>query len=262
MISSANDRSPVALTRAVSPAIVRCELTHLQRTPIDVDRARTQHEAYEHALVSLGCRVERLPMEADLPDSVFVEDTAVVVDELAVITRPGAPSRRAETASTKAALSRLRPVVEIDEPGTLDGGDVLRVGRRLWVGATSRSDPAGIAALREALAGHGYSVEPTPVGGCLHLKTAVSQVAEDTVLLNPAWVDRAAFSPLRCLEVDVREPYAANALLVGDAVVFPSAYPRTAEVLVKAGVRLVPVDVSELAKAEAGVTCCSIIVRT
>jgi dimethylargininase len=249
----------LAITRAVSPALARCELTHLAREPIDAARAAAQHAAYERTLAALGCRVVSLPAEPDLPDSVFVEDTAVVVDELAVITRPGAPSRRPETAAVARELVRHRPLAEITAPGTLDGGDVLRLGRRVMVGRSGRSSDAGIAQLAALLAPRGYTVESAGVSGCLHLKSAVTQVAPDAVLLNPLSVDRAVFAGWRVIEVDPGEPYAANALLIGDAVLFPSAFPRTAARLAAAGVRIVAVDVSELAKAEGAVTCCSIV---
>ncbi len=248
-----------AITRKVSPALARCELTHLARAPIDVGRAAAQHGAYERALADLGCRVLSLPAEPDLPDSVFVEDVAVVVDELAVITRPGAPSRRSETASVARALAAHRPLAEIAAPGTLDGGDVLRLDRRVLVGRSGRSDTDGITQLAALLHPHGYTVEGVPVGGCLHFKSAVTQVTPDTVLVNPAWVDPAAFSGWRVIEVDPSEPYAANALLIGDTAIYPAAFPRTAARLERTGVHLMRLDVSELAKAEGAVTCCSVI---
>ncbi|MGD1148737.1 MAG: arginine deiminase family protein [Thermoanaerobaculaceae bacterium] len=250
---------PIAITRKVSPAIARCELTHLARSPIDVELASAQHEAYERALAKLGCWVVSLPPEADLPDSVFVEDIAVVIDEVAVITRPGARSRRPETASVAAVLAKYRPIVTIEAPGTLDGGDVLQLGRRVLVGLTDRTNREGIAQLGAALSPHGYAVEAVPVSGCLHLKSAVTQVTPDTVLINSAWVDTAPFSNFTRIEVDPAEPYAANALMVGDAVLYPEAFPCTAAQLDRAGVRIVTVDVSELAKAEGAVTCCSIL---
>lgn len=250
---------PVAITRKVSPAIVRCELTHLARAPIDVERAAAQHEAYERTLAALGCAVVSLSEEPELPDAVFLEDTAVVVDEVAVITRPGAASRRAETASVATALAAYRRLATIEAPATLDGGDVLRLGRRLFVGVSGRTNAAGIAQLRAALAPYGYTVEAVPVHGCLHLKSAVTQVAPDAVLVNPAWVDAAAFPGFTPIPVDPGEPFAANALLLGNAVVYPEAFPATAAALAGAGVALATVDVSELAKAEGAVTCCSLI---
>jgi dimethylargininase len=251
----------VAITREISPAITRCELTHLQREPIDAALAARQHEAYERRLAELGCRVVSLPAERELPDSVFVEDMAVVVDELAVLTRPGAESRRDETTSVARVLADYRPIAAIEAPGTLDGGDVLRLGRRVFVGLSLRSNQEGIEQLRALLSPHGYIVKALPVTGCLHLKSAVPQVAPDTVLFNPAWVDPVAFEGLRHIETDPAQPYAANALLIGDTVIYPVAFPRTAARLQRARIRLAPVDVSELAKAEGAVTCCSLILR-
>lgn len=250
---------PIAITRKVSPALARCELAHVVRSPIDVELAAAQHEAYERTLSKLGCWVVSLPAAPDLPDSVFVEDTAFVIDEVAVITRPGARSRRPETASVAAVLAKYRPIVAIEAPGTLDGGDVLRLGRRVLVGVTGRTNREGIAQLGALLASHGYTVEAVPVSGCLHLKSAVTQVTPDAVLVNPAWVDTAALSVFALIEVDAGEPHAANALMVGDALVYPEGFPKTAARLDRAGARIVAVDVSELAKAEGAVTCCSVL---
>jgi dimethylargininase len=250
---------PIAITRRVSPALARCELTHLARTPIDIGLAEAQHEAYERTLARLGCEVVSLPAQPELPDAVFVEDTAVVVDEVAVITRPGAASRRPETASVAAALAAYRPLAAIEAPATLDGGDVLRLGRRIFVGVSGRTNGAAITQLGAALAPFGYTVEAVPVHGCLHLKSAVTQVAPDVVLVNPAWVNPAAFTGFTPIRVHPGEPFAANALLLGGAVVYPEAFPATAAALARSGVALATVDVSELAKAEGAVTCCSLI---
>jgi dimethylargininase len=239
--------------------MARCELTHLARSPIDVALAERQHAAYSHALAALGCRLLELPAEPDLPDSVFVEDTTVVLDEVAVLTRPGAASRLAEVDSVAAVLELWRPCVRIEAPGTLDGGDVLRVGRDLYVGESGRSNAAGIAQLAAAVASHGYRVVPVPVRGCLHLKSAVTLVGPETLLINDDWVDRRHWPGLKFISVAPGEPHAANALLVGDAVMHPAAEIRTRERLEAAGVKVVPVDVSEVQKAEGGVTCCSVL---
>jgi dimethylargininase len=249
----------IALTREVSPTLRDCELTHLAREPIDIGRARAQHAAYEEALRALGCRVERLPARPELPDAVFVEDTAVVVEEHAVITRPGAASRRAETESMAQALATYRTVAVQNAPATLDGGDVLRRGRRLFVGRSRRSNEAGVASLRSALEPFGYSVTAVDFDGCMHLQSAVTEVAPGMLLLNPAWVAPGAFGAARVIEVDPQEPFAANGLPVADSLLFPTAFPRTRRRLEEAGLRVVDVDLSELAKAEGAVTCCSIV---
>ncbi len=248
-----------AVTREVSRSLDRCELTHLDRAPIDVGRAREQHRGYEAALERLGCAVERLPEEADRPDAVFVEDVALVLDELAVLLRPGAPSRRPERESVGRALRRHRDVVALEGPGTVDGGDVLCLDRTLFVGRSSRSSAAGVAALRELVAPFGYEVREVQVSGCLHLKSAVTRVAPDLLLVQRAWIDPASFPAWRSLDVDPTEPHAANGLRVGEMLVYPEAFPRTAARLEAEGLRLERVDLSELAKAEGAVTCCSLL---
>ena len=249
----------IALTRPVSASIGRCELTHLDRQPIDLHRARDQHRAYEQALVALGCRVERLPEEPDLPDAVFVEDAAIVLDELAILTRPGAASRRPETRTVARALEPYRRLAAIRAPGTLDGGDVLRVGRTLYVGLSGRSNRAAIGQIRAWLAPLGYSVLGVEVEGCLHLKSAVTRVAADALVVNRDWLDVSALGDLCLIDVDPAEPMAANALRIGESVLYAAAYPRTRRRLEKAGIAVHTVDVSELAKAEGAVTCCSLI---
>ncbi len=249
----------IAITRAVSPRIEQCELTHIERQPIDFDHARAQHRQYEQCLSDLGCKVVSLPAEADLPDSVFVEDAALVLEELAVIMRLGAASRRAETASIAKALAPYRKLAYIDEPGTIDGGDVLRIGWTIFVGLSCRSNAAAVERLGAIVAPLGYRVEGIPVAGCLHLKSAVTQVADDTLLINRAWVDAGRLPKMRLVEVDPAEPSGGNALRIGDSVVYPAGFPRTLRRLQDAGLLVRPVDISELAKAEAGVTCCSLI---
>lgn len=248
-----------AIVREPSASLASCELSFVARTPIDLALARRQHQAYAQLLSDLGLRIVTLPAEDALPDAVFVEDLAIVLDEFAVMTRPGAASRRAESASVAQALSRFRELAWIREPGTLDGGDLLRVGRRLFVGASARSNAAAVEQLRELLAAHGYRVTAVPLQGCLHLKSAVTAVADDTLLIQPRWVDPAAFAGFRLIEVDAREEHAANVLRVGDRLVHPANFPRTSARLRAAGYALHTLDVSELQKAEGAVTCCSLV---
>ena len=249
----------VALTREVSETFARCELTHVARVPIDVDRARRQHAAYCEALRELGCHVVVLPADERSPDCVFVEDVALVVDELAVVLRPGAASRRGEAAPVGEAWARYRPVARIDAPDTVDGGDVLRLGRQVFVGRSGRTSSGGIARLDALLAPLGYDVRSVEVRGCLHLKTAVTQVAPGVLLMNRAWVDAAPWPGFDVIDVDPAEPMAANALLVGDRVLCADAFPRTIARLRAAGLAPLAIDVSEIAKAEGGLTCCSLI---
>ncbi len=249
----------LAITRPVSPSIDRCELSHLERVPIDRARADVQHAAYVACLEDLGCRIERLAREPELPDSVFVEDCAVVVNELALLMRPGAESRRAELPSVAAALASYRELARIEAPGTIDGGDVLVAGRHVYVGATARTNRAGYEQLESALAPHGYEVQSVAVRGCLHLKSAVTAVSADTLLINPEFVSPDVFAGFELVEVDPREPAAANALCVGDALVVAAAYPETATRLEERGFAPRRVEADELAKAEGALTCCSLL---
>jgi dimethylargininase len=252
---------PIAYTRAVSPTLADCELTHIERQPLDVASAVAEHAAYERLLADLGATMRHLPPEPDLPDAVFVEDTALVLDEIAVIARPGAASRQPETASVAAALADYRPLAHITSPATLDGGDVLVAARRVFVGLSSRTNEAAIEQLVRVLEPLDYEVFPIRFSGCLHLKTAATRVAEDLLLLNPTWVDIDDFPGFRAIEVDPAEPHAANALALGGRVIHPAHHPRTRARLESEGLTVAPVEMSELAKAEAGVTCCSLLVR-
>jgi dimethylargininase len=249
----------VAMIRDVSPSVEQCQLTHLSRQSIDVNLARMQHRQYEECLAGLGCKIHRLPPEPELPDAVFVEDAAVVLDELAIIARPGADSRRAETPSVARALSAFRRLHHIQSPGTLDGGDVLRLGKTVYIGMSSRSNQAGIDQVRALLAPHGYTVKTVEISGCLHLKSAVTPVGEKTVLIHRAWVDGDAFRDVALIDIDPSEQFGANALLVGGTVVYPSAHPATRIRLQEHGIAVRVVDLSELGKAEGGVTCCSLV---
>lgn len=251
----------LALTRPVPPSIANCELTHVARQPIDIAEAMRQHRAYEELLRSLGCEVRQLAGLPDHPDSVFVEDTAIVLDECAVITRPGAESRRGEVDGIADALRPLRQLHQISAPGTLDGGDVLRVRRRLYVGASTRSNEDAARQLADALAPYGYAVKRVAMRDCLHLKTAVSRLPDDSLILDPRCVDAADFDGAPAVHVHPDEREAANALVVGDVVVVPASAPRTRATLEASGFHAVAVDASELAKAEGGLTCCSLLVR-
>lgn len=249
----------IALTRAVPPSLARCQLTHLGRQDIDVDLAVEQHRQYEDELRALGCRVERVAPAPELPDSVFIEDAAVVVDGLAVLTRPGAASRRDEVTDVAEVLRGYLPVAALAAPATLDGGDVVIAGTRVFVGRSSRTNAEGVSQLAALLEPRGYRVEPIPIEGCLHLKSAATAVADDLIVINPAWVDAARFGGLRTLAVDPDEPQAANILRVGDTLVAPESAPGTRRRLEEHGLTVRVVDTSELAKAEGALTCCSLI---
>jgi len=245
----------IAVTRDVSPSIAQAELTHLQRTPIDYERASAQHDAYRELLAGLGHTIVALPADSAYPDCVFVEDTAIVLSDLAVITRPGAESRRGETALMAETLARFRPLVFIEAPATIDGGDVLVLGERIYVGLSARTNEEALAQLRKLT---GREVIAVDVHGALHLKTAVTRVSGDTLLVHRDWLDLTPFAGWNLIDVDPHEPFGANALLVDDIVIYPSAFPRTRARLAGLDVRTVEAD--ELAKAEGGVTCCSLLI--
>lgn len=252
----------VALTRAVPRSLERGERAFVERQQIDLERAAQQHAAYRSHLSDLGLAVQVLPEEPDLPDSVFVEDTAVVLDELAVLTRPGAPSRRPEVESVEERLREWRTLRRIEEPGTLDGGDVMCVERTLLVGRTRRTNAEGIAQLGDLVAEWGYEVVPVAVEGCLHLKSACSHIGEGTVLVNRGWLDAGALGGLSTIEVDEGEPGAANVLFLplSQTILAAAEFPATAERLRGSGRRVVTVAISEFLKAEAAVTCLSLVV--
>jgi len=253
---------PIALTRSVPPSIVNCELTHLEREPINLARATEQHGLYQKVLIAVGCTIQELPSLPDLPDSVFVEDTAVVLPELAIIARPGAASRRLEVTSVADALRPHRPLAFIEPPGTLDGGDVLHIGSTIYVGESTRTNADGIRQLAELTSAYGYAVRPVKLSGCLHLKSAVTRVAEYVILLNSAWVDSSSFQGLHQIEVHRGEPFAANALWIGGSVIYPATFDETRQRLERSGINVHSLETDELQKAEGGVTCCSILIPT
>lgn len=255
----------LAITREITPSFGSGEITHIERQPIDLERAIAQHDAYESALRILGCTVERVGAEPDMADATFIEDTAVVLDELAIITRPGAESRRRETARVADALRTLRPIATVLAPGTLDGGDVLVIGHTLYVGRSTdgagRTNEDGCRQLSSLVSSQGYRVQVVPFSGCLHLKSAVTRAADDLLVLNPQWVSPTVFSGMRTVEVDPDEPYAANGLLIENRVLFSEEYPRTRRRLEEAGIRTLATPTSELAKAEGALTCGCLLLR-
>ena len=249
----------IAITRAVSPRFNECELTHIERTPIDLETARAQHQEYVNALAGLGCQMIELPAEPDLPDSVFVEDIAFILPEAAVITRPGADSRKPETESIVRALTPHRTLVHVTAPATVDGGDVLVLGKSIYVGLSTRSNPAAVEQLQGLLDAYGYKVLGAEMTDCLHLKTAVTRVDDGTLLINRNWVSPSYFTGYDLIEVDPAEPFAANCLPVNGNIIYPTSFPGTRAKLEARGYRIQAVTVDELAKAEGAVTCCSLI---
>jgi len=251
----------IAITRKVSPRFNECEITHIDRTPINLGLARAQHHDYVQALLKIGCRVIELREEPDLPDSVFVEDASFILPEVAVITRPGADSRKPETESIIQALSPFRPLVHITAPATVDGGDVLVLGKHIYVGLSTRSTPEAVTQLQGLLDDYGYKVSGLELTDCLHLKTAVTRVDDKTLLINKNWIDPAYFTGYDLIEVDPSEPFAANCLPVNGVIIFPTSFPKTQEKLEQKRFKIMSVSVDELAKAEGAVTCCSLIIE-
>jgi dimethylargininase len=248
----------VVLVRSPSPRLSDGIVTHIERTPVDLELARSQHAAYVDALASCGWRP--LPVEPadDCPDSVFIEDTVVICDDLAVLTRPGAPRRRPEVdavAETVRALG-LR-TARIEEPGTLDGGDVLQIGQTVYVGVGDRTNEAGVEQLASLLAPTGRTVIAVPVAKVLHLKSAVTALPDGTVLTWGDLVDTAPFP--RVLEV----PEEAGVHVVpldAERLLIAASAPRTAELLESRGYRPVTVDISEYERLEGCVTCLNVLV--
>ena len=252
-----------AFTRAVSPNLADCELTHLERVPVDAAAAAVQHAAYEQALADAGFAIIRLPDLPDHPDAVFVEDTALLLGDHAVILRPGAASRAGETQSTAAGLANHFELHRL-ENGFVDGGDVLTIGETIYVGLSTRTDGAGITNLRRIVSGFGYRVIEAELGDCLHLKTGATFIGSDgsgipVLLFDPRSIDSAQFAGVEPMAIDIAERPAANGLRINDRLIVPAGNPRTIERLRARGFDVVEIDVSELQKAESGVTCMSLI---
>jgi dimethylargininase len=259
-IVSTQTEGLVALTRPLSPAILNCELTYMRRSWIDYDLAARQHLDYVGGLQRLGIDVVTLPPEPEMPDAVFVEDTALVLDEIAVISSPCA-SRKQELGSMRQVLEKYREITVVPASAKFEGGDVVGNGRRLFVGCSTRTNTDGFESLQSIVQFYGYELVPVEVRGCLHLSTAASYLGDDTFLINPQWMDRSPLSRYRLIEVPDHEPWAANVLSLGGSILVPATFPCTCQLLERLGYSVFPVDVSELLKAEAGVTCMTLIFK-
>jgi dimethylargininase len=255
-----NINMPTAITRGVGPTFGDCNLEFMARQAIDVTRAMEQHRVYEDCLRELGLALVALPANPEFPDGLFVEDPVIVLDEVAIVCRMGAQVRRKEAASLAEAVAKFRPLEWLEEPGTLEGGDVVRIGKTLYVGVSPRSNREGSDQLAELIRPYGYRVVPVAVNGCMHLKSACCWIGEDSVLANREWMEPGAFRDFRIL--DVPEPWAADVLRVGETVIVPASFPRTRDLVERSGFHTRSLDVSELQKAEAGVTCMSLIFET
>lgn len=250
----------IALTHLPSPRLAECQLTYVARDAIDLARALRQHAAYCRMLADCGASVVQLDVNQHEPDGVFIEDTAIVLDELAIVCRPGAESRRNEPAGVEAALAVHRPVARINAPATLEGGDVLRVGRTLLAGLSSRTNRAGIEQLAAIAGGCGYIVHPVPVNGSLHLKTACTALPDGRLLVNRRWLDTSGLEAFELLDVPAEDPWGANILLVDATICAAAEHVPTNDLLSRMGFALRTVELSEFAKAEGGATCLSVLI--
>ena len=252
----------IAITHVPSPRLEVGERTYVARDPIDFELALNQHAAYEGRLRWCGARVIQLDVNRQLPDCVFVEDTAIVLDEVAVMMSMGAESRRGEPAGIEAELAKHRPIERVLLPATIDGGDVVRSGRALYVGESPRTNAAGVAALRDVVRRYGYTVTPVPVRECLHLKSACSALPDGSFLVNRNWIDVSPLPSARLAQVPPKEPWAGDVLVIGERIIVADSCPGTADTLRTRGWSVIPAPISEFAKAEGGVTCMSLVFTT
>lgn len=248
-----------ALTHLPSPTLQSCELTFLESAPIDMGLALSQHRAYQAMLARHGAKVVVLEENLSLPDSVFVEDPIIVLDEVAIVTPMGVASRRKESEALARYFGAIRPLKHISQPAKLEGGDVLRIGKQLLVGLSPRTNPEGISALEAIVSPYGYTVRAVGVPGCLHLKTGCTALDAHTLLVNPAWVDVSALEGFKLVEVPKEEPFGANVLPLGDTLCMNAAFTQTLALVKNLGYAVDAVDISEFVKAEAGLTCMSVL---
>jgi dimethylargininase len=251
----------LALVHAPSPQLAAGQRLHVAPEPIDFGLALTQHMAYVAALKDCGLQLRVLPASLDEPDDAFVEDTAVILDEVAILCSMGTEVRRREPLAIESILREYREIERIELPATIEGGDVLRVGLKLLVGLSSRTSAAGVSALAGLASRFDYQVTAVPIHGCLHLKTACTALPDGRLLVNPAWIDVTALAGHDLIETPADEPWAANTLPIGQRVILPAAHPRTAELVHRLGFEPLPVELSEFAKAEGGVTCLSLLIN-
>jgi dimethylargininase len=247
-----------ALVRRPSPRLAEGIVTHIDRRPVDVALAMRQHDAYVAALESAGWRVRWLPPADDLPDAVFVEDTVVVCDGLAVLARPGAPERAPEIASMERMITALGlEIVRIEDEGTLDGGDVLQVGTTVYAGRSARTNEDALCQLARLLATRGRRVVPVTLTDCLHLKTAMTALPDGSLIGVPEFLDTSALPYLRVAQ----EPAGAHVVVLGEKqVLISDSAPRTADLLASEGYDVTVVGIGEFEKLEGCVTCLSVLI--
>lgn len=251
----------IALTHKISPNFQQCEVSHIDRSPIDFELTVKQHRNYCNVLHSAGLEVKELSVSLNYPDSTFIEDTAVVVDEIAILACMGVKSRRGEVINIEPELAKYRSLKHIQFPATLEGGDVLQMNRQIFVGLSSRTNQAGFESIREILSPLGYQVIQIAIKDCLHLKSACTKIDADTLLVNPDWLDMKPISHFRKINIAKDESYAANCLSLNDTVYLPKEFPKTSEIIAQHGYTIETINISELQKAEGGLTCSSIIFK-
>jgi len=251
----------LALTVLPSPEMTHGQRTHVERVAIDHDLALRQHAAYCQVLRDCGADVIMLDVNRDLADGTFIEDTAIVFDEAAVLASMGTEARRPELAGIEPELRKYRTVHRIELPAAIEGGDVLRVGRTFLVGLSVRTNRAGVEAFETIVRRYDYRVLPVTVRHCLHLKTACTALPDGSLLVNPSWLDLEPLRNFEKISVPEAEPWAANTLLVNGIVCIAAAHVETAELVRRRGFVVRTVDLSEFAKAEGCVTCLALLLE-
>lgn len=248
-----------AIVRGVPDSFQNCITTFHGKPEINIGLAKQQHREYSRTLSSLGLTVIRLRADNTLPDCCFTEDTAIVVDELAIITIPGAPGRIPETIVIEKELSAFKTIVHIKQPGTIDGGDVLKIGKTIFIGASARTNQEGIRQVATIVKPLGYGVVPVKIKDTLHLKSVCTYLGRGCILLAQGYFDDTAFSEYDKVVVPKEEEYCANCLVIKGNVLIPRGFPRTKELIGKNGFPVIELDMSEIEKAEGALTCLSVI---
>ena len=254
-----NPHPSYAVTRCIPHSFLDATVESPPAVPIDIGLARKQHQAYVEALLSFGLTVIQLPADHSHPDCCFVEDCALCVEGVALIANLGAPARRGEELAVAEALRPFLRVERMGEPATLDGGDCLRVGKRIFVGRSKRTNEAGIARVKEVFGPLGYEIIPVPVPGFLHLKCCCSSLGDDAVLLARGTLPPETFGRLPVVLVPREEAYAANCVVVRNKALLPGGFLEAAHAIRAAGLDVIPLDTSEIRKADGSLTCLSIL---
>jgi dimethylargininase len=251
----------IILTRTPSNSLAQAQLTHLARVPINYELAKIQHQRYCTTLSQLVSDIQVLPALTEFPDSVFVEDVFISLPDVSILCRPGAKSRLGEVDAISTHVPNDRPAVRLESPARIDGGDVLVIGKKIFIGQSSRTNSVAIKVITEIVTPFGYSVTAVKVLGALHLKTAVTALSDDLLVMNSRWINTSVFSDWRRLCVADSEPFAGNILKIANTIFVQSTHIDTANAISAAGFQVQLIDISEFAKAEAGLTCMSVIIQ-